>query len=177
MCSLFFFFFYSLLHNIIHLSALHTGMVVFAIASFACTVPHFIYGEALLSGHMKLSGGAASAANRNSLADLTGANRSLYRSFNEAKSSLCHEPSFFENRSAGSNSSSGSQQCSDDLIDEQNAQSDITSIVLLIFTVSLLAIGVGQTAVSTLGIPYIDDNVASRESPIYIGNFFCCFFY
>jgi hypothetical protein len=25
----------------------------------------------------------------------------------------------------------------------------------------------GQTAVYTLGIPYIDDNVGSRESPIY----------
>lgn len=27
----------------------------------------------------------------------------------------------------------------------------------------------GQTAVYTLGIPYIDDNVASRESPLYFG--------
>uniref|UniRef100_A0A170UZS9 Solute carrier organic anion transporter family member 3a1 n=1 Tax=Triatoma infestans TaxID=30076 RepID=A0A170UZS9_TRIIF len=26
----------------------------------------------------------------------------------------------------------------------------------------------GQTAVYTLGIPYIDDNVASRESPLYL---------
>lgn len=36
------------------------------------------------------------------------------------------------------------------------------------FVLSLLGVGVGQTAVSTLGIPYIDDNVASRDSPIYI---------
>ena len=27
----------------------------------------------------------------------------------------------------------------------------------------------GQTAVYTLGIPYIDDNVASKESPLYFG--------
>lgn len=35
---------------------------------------------------------------------------------------------------------------------------------------SLLFVGIGQTAVSTLGIPYIDDNVASKESAVYIGN-------
>lgn len=40
--------------------------------------------------------------------------------------------------------------------------------MLVIFTISFLGVGVGQTAVSTLGIPYIDDNVASRDSPIYI---------
>lgn len=44
----------------------------------------------------------------------------------------------------------------------------IRKIVLVIFTISFLGVGVGQTAVSTLGIPYIDDNVASRDSPIYI---------
>lgn len=44
----------------------------------------------------------------------------------------------------------------------------IRQIVLVIFTISFLGVGVGQTAVSTLGIPYIDDNVASRDSPIYI---------
>lgn len=32
----------------------------------------------------------------------------------------------------------------------------------------MLGVGIGMTAVSTLGIPFIDDNVASRESPIYI---------
>lgn len=45
-------------------------------------------------------------------------------------------------------------------------------MVLIIFFISLLGVGIGQTAVSTLGIPYIDDNVASRESPIYIGRNF-----
>lgn len=51
---------------------------------------------------------------------------------------------------------------------EQENHSQLTTVVLVIFFVSLLGVGVGQTAVSTLGIPYIDDNVASRESPIYI---------
>lgn len=60
-------------------------------------------------------------------------------------------------------------ECQEDLLAEQAAHSQITSAVLVIFFISLLGVGVGQTAVSTLGIPYIDDNVASRESPIYIG--------
>lgn len=63
-------------------------------------------------------------------------------------------------------------ECQKDLLDEQAAHSQITSAVLVIFFLSLLGVGVGQTAVSTLGIPYIDDNVASRESPIYIGKIF-----
>lgn len=41
-------------------------------------------------------------------------------------------------------------------------------MVLIILACSLLGIGIGQTAISTLGIPYIDDNVASKDSPMYI---------
>lgn len=42
------------------------------------------------------------------------------------------------------------------------------SVVLVILAVSLLGIGVGQTAISVLGIPYIDDNVQSKQSPLYM---------
>jgi hypothetical protein len=41
--------------------------------------------------------------------------------------------------------------------------------VLAFFFLSLLGIGMGRTAVETLGIPYMDDNVANRESPTYFG--------
>lgn len=61
--------------------------------------------------------------------------------------------------------------CEDELLLEQAAHSQITYSVLIMFFISMLGIGIGQTAVSTLGIPFIDDNVASRESPIYIGKF------
>ncbi|KAK6619684.1 hypothetical protein RUM43_012441 [Polyplax serrata] len=60
--------------------------------------------------------------------------------------------------------------CEEDFLQEQRAQSKITQIVLTIFFISLLGVGMGQTAVYTLGIPYIDDNVATRESPLYFGN-------
>lgn len=150
-------------------------MVVFAIASFGCTIPHFIYGDKLLEAHLKLSGGgfelnAMEADSNGGFVSLSQwyANESATRQLKEASSNLCHASTFFENRTANF---SHEQTCSDDLKDEQMNQSNITSVVLLIFTVCLLIIGVGQTAVSTLGIPYIDDNVASRESPIYIGKF------
>nr|CAD7593133.1 unnamed protein product [Timema genevievae] len=55
----------------------------------------------------------------------------------------------------------------DDYKNERRIQSKHTTIVLSMFFISLLGVGMGQTAVYTLGIPYIDDNVASRESPLY----------
>ncbi|KFM63758.1 hypothetical protein X975_24263, partial [Stegodyphus mimosarum] len=48
-------------------------------------------------------------------------------------------------------------------------QTRVRHAVLSVFFVSLLFIGIGATAVYTLGIPYIDDNVATRESPLYFG--------
>lgn len=48
-------------------------------------------------------------------------------------------------------------------------QLKVTQTVLTIFFASLFLIGIGSTAVNTLGIPYIDDNVAPRESPLYFG--------
>jgi MFS family permease len=52
---------------------------------------------------------------------------------------------------------------------EQESQSDnLKAWVLGILAVSLLGIGIGQTAIATLGIPYIDDNVKSKQSPLYM---------
>lgn len=36
---------------------------------------------------------------------------------------------------------------------------------------SLLSIGLGQTAIFTLGIPYLDDNVGGKDSPVYFCEF------
>lgn len=61
------------------------------------------------------------------------------------------------------------EYCEGEFLTEQRIQSKIVTVVLGIFFVSLLGVGMGQTAVYTLGIPYIDDNVAGRESPLYFG--------
>lgn len=50
----------------------------------------------------------------------------------------------------------------------QDTNTDLKSAVLVILAVSLLGIGIGQTAIATLGIPYIDDNVKSKQSPLYM---------
>jgi len=57
--------------------------------------------------------------------------------------------------------------CEQNELSEQLEQSRNTQIVLAILFTSLLGVGIGQTAVYTLGRPFIDDNVASRESPLY----------
>lgn len=65
--------------------------------------------------------------------------------------------------------------CEENTLLEQEAHSQIRNVILGIFFISLLFVGIGQTAVSTLGIPYIDDNVASKESAVYIGTRAICF--
>jgi hypothetical protein len=50
----------------------------------------------------------------------------------------------------------------------QNTNEFVKSTTLIILAVSLLGIGIGQTAIATLGIPYIDDNVQSKQSPLYM---------
>lgn len=112
------------------------GMVLFAASSFACSMPHFIFGQQMLSEN-------ASAV---------------------AIPNVCHLP---EASHLTNYYNSTEQQCKEEYLAEQRIQSKITTIVLAIFFISLLGVGMGQTAVYTLGIPYIDDNVASRESPLY----------
>ncbi|XP_037298489.1 solute carrier organic anion transporter family member 74D-like [Manduca sexta] len=47
-------------------------------------------------------------------------------------------------------------------------RSSITAVVIPWLFVCLLVVGVGQTGIATLGIPYVDDNVGSRQSPLYM---------
>lgn len=41
---------------------------------------------------------------------------------------------------------------------------------LLIIFLALLALGIGRTMPWTLGVPLIDDNVKSKNMPVYFGN-------
>lgn len=108
------------------------GMVLFAISSFTCSMPHFLYGKDL-------------------------APRAEYGGDGEGRDHLC-----YNNETFGNNTS---QVCTEDV--SQGGVVKTTTVVLSVFFVSLLGVGMGQTAVYTLGIPYIDDNVANRESPLY----------
>lgn len=55
------------------------------------------------------------------------------------------------------------------LTDANREQSFPISIVIAIFSVCLLVIGFGSTAITTLGIPFIDDIISKEESPLYLG--------
>lgn len=58
--------------------------------------------------------------------------------------------------------------CDENNTNQDTSNADLKSIVLVILAVSLMGIGIGQTAIATLGIPLIDDNVKSKQSPLYM---------
>lgn len=120
------------------------GMVLFAICSFTTSLPHFIFGQQVLEANKAVFTGV-----------------DLNNSSTVIPSNICLDPKRIND------DITISSQCNSDFLAEQKTQSAITNVVLVIFYFSLLGIGMGQTPVYTLGIPYIDDNVASRESPIY----------
>ncbi|XP_011496966.1 PREDICTED: solute carrier organic anion transporter family member 3A1 isoform X2 [Ceratosolen solmsi marchali] len=143
------------------------GMILFAASSFTCSMPHFIFGEQLIKqNELLFNGGTLSG-------EVNGTNVT-----NPIPANLCKffekpENSSFNGWSSGvamhRQRTDTAEYCEGDFLTEQRIQSKIVTVVLAIFFVSLLGVGMGQTAVYTLGIPYIDDNVASRESPLYFG--------
>jgi predicted MFS family arabinose efflux permease len=126
------------------------GMVLFAVSSFTCSLPHFLFGKQLIRDNDVLFGGVTSV-----VGSPFGGNTSEPIQPNICNSS---HPAVIHNMTISS-------------IPATRDASRITPVVLAIFFTSLLGVGMGQTAVYTLGIPYIDDNVASRESPLYFGKF------
>ncbi|XP_066158516.1 solute carrier organic anion transporter family member 74D [Euwallacea fornicatus] len=133
------------------------GMVLFAVSSFTCSLPHFIYGRQLIKAN-----------------DLTG----IIREPNVCKAPNLDLDDFSKNRAQNilnttdfineNISPNIIQTCYDeDVVPGHQIQPSVTNIVLAIFFISLLGVGMGQTAVYTLGIPYMDDNISSKQSPLY----------
>ncbi|CAK9811321.1 Solute carrier organic anion transporter family member 74D [Anthophora quadrimaculata] len=136
------------------------GMILFAVSSFTCSMPHFIFGEQLIHQNEMFFSGVGLGADGNP------------NNTDPIPANLCKMQERPENSSldgwiSSTTSMNTMNYCEGDSLTEQRIQSKITTVVLAIFFVSLLGVGMGQTAVYTLGIPYIDDNVASRESPLY----------
>lgn len=112
------------------------GMVLFAVCSFTCALPYFLFGE------KNVSANTAFLDPNNSM--------------NISSFDICHNINLLNENST---------VCQETILSEQ--QSRTKNIVLIIFLISLLGVGMGQTPAYTLGISYIDDNVAGRESPLY----------
>lgn len=64
---------------------------------------------------------------------------------------------------------SNSTYCNPHQVSSTKDRSSITAVVIPWLFICLLVVGVGQTGIATLGIPYVDDNVGSRQSPLYMG--------
>ncbi|KAL3289435.1 hypothetical protein HHI36_022860 [Cryptolaemus montrouzieri] len=137
------------------------GMVLFAVSTFTCSLPHFIYGKQLINAN-ELSGLTTDpntcTASPIAIDFLTHTNP--WNNLTHLDDVVSSDPS-----------QNVLQTCGDvtELVPSQRIQPSVTKIVLSIFFISLLGVGMGQTAVYTLGIPYIDDNVTSKESPLYFG--------
>lgn len=132
------------------------GMLIFAFASIICSAPHFLFGgQSLLSNHP--SDSLSTSFRSDFSQSLCYEHNSSFPSLSDLPSEdfQPHHPSVIYSK------------CQDQ--DLKTAQSKVTNWVLGIFFASLFLIGIGTTAVNTLGIPYIDDNVAPRESPLYFG--------
>ncbi|XP_046382967.1 solute carrier organic anion transporter family member 74D isoform X2 [Ischnura elegans] len=164
------------------------GMVLFALSSFTCALPHFIFGDQLLYANKLLpkggGGGGLEGAGSVSMLQsslevsawnsssspggvVLGAASSVFPSSKDVPFPLSGELCMEEPLGGWGNLSESVEDKCKEGQSESLIQSKITTVVLAMFFVSLLGVGMGQTAVNTLGIPYIDDNVASRESPLY----------
>ncbi|RWS13552.1 Solute carrier organic anion transporter family member 1C1-like protein [Dinothrombium tinctorium] len=155
------------------------SILLFAVASILSSSPHLLYGSEHHFNH------------RVSLSDKEDDKLSI--SFKHLRNKLCFKPNntivdflhlvtsnysisehINSNTSANENLSSFTQEISSKNNDCDNSdglvtQTKVTYTALPIFFISRLLIGLGATAVNTLGIPYIDDNVAPKESPLYFG--------
>ncbi|CAG2110000.1 unnamed protein product [Medioppia subpectinata] len=168
------------------------GMLIFAFASILCSTPHYLFGSDVGATDSSLT--PFTSSSMDSLESLNSAKLREYNtklcvsqwpsyaaglsSLTSHTTSISESPFFRTNTSStnwGSNGepmnwSANNQSVSKcDRKEIINNKSRITNTVLSIFFVSLLLIGIGATAVNTLGIPYIDDNVAPKESPLYFG--------
>uniref|UniRef100_A0A2A4J4A2 Solute carrier organic anion transporter family member n=2 Tax=Heliothis virescens TaxID=7102 RepID=A0A2A4J4A2_HELVI len=61
-----------------------------------------------------------------------------------------------------------SDLCDDAHVKSSTTRTSITAVVIPWLFICLLVVGVGQTGIATLGIPYVDDNVGSKQSPLYM---------
>lgn len=133
------------------------GMMLFAISTFTCSLPHFIYGKQLIRAN-ELSGLTTDPNTCTS----SGEAMEIFSCSDSPWNNLTHPNDGMVYDSQGILHTAGNVTAID-----QRLHHSVTKIVLSVFFISLLGVGMGQTAVYTLGIPYIDDNVASKESPLY----------
>lgn len=146
------------------------GMFLFSLAAFGSVSPHFLFGSRLYNRGVSLKSDVQHANNN-----------SLMSNWTDMKvTNVCLSSESFNNLSLSDPSEllaiiierkfawAEFLVAACDQNTNQEAENELKSVVLVILAVSLLGIGIGQTAIATLGIPYIDDNVKSKQSPLYM---------
>lgn len=139
------------------------GILLFAFANLLCSSPHF-----LLPGELERSALTTGASNVSSLASERLAKGEFF-----AKEKLCSARSdgFMDGIfKSGLSDRTGKEatKCKENN-EQTTSKNKITFLATCIFFTAAILVGFGTTAVNTLGIPYIDDNVAAKESPLYFG--------
>ncbi|KAK8769618.1 hypothetical protein V5799_013917 [Amblyomma americanum] len=146
------------------------GMLVFAVASILCATPHFIFiDDSLLVTSQARVRGTQNATVSSQWVKLCHAPDALAPSSSAAGNVTMTSLLAAAGDGGGPVADALRQTAICDASARPLSQNRITHVVLSVFFISLLFIGIGATAVYTLGIPYIDDNVANRESPLYFG--------
>lgn len=142
------------------------GILLFAFANLLCSSPHFFLPSELERATMSRNLNSTDAKKmqltkdeflvKDKLCSIRNDNAldKLFGSTFDSSHSLLNKP----------------DRCLDST--EQTNKNKITFLATCIFFTAAILVGFGTTAVNTLGIPYIDDNVAPKESPLYFGKHF-----
>ena len=138
------------------------GILVFAISSLLTSTPHFIFHDRFYNDMA-----SPELPDRHPLSSVPGNLNGSSKVWDHRSSKkLCYlndtSPFFAHSREH--------RTC--DSTAESRTQSEVTTTVLIIFFLSRFMIGIGATALNTLGISFLDDNVAPKESPLYFGKKF-----
>ena len=144
------------------------GITLFALCTFMYALPHFMYSDQLTSLN-------------DVTVDADGAdNSTLCRALELVSQDVNMTETVIHERDLNSSVFAdmlSAQEPEGSLVPEEQcdgeqkrtAHAEIRPVVLSIFFVCLIGVGVGQTMAFNLGIPYMDDNVSSKESPMYFG--------
>lgn len=146
------------------------GILLFAFANILCSSPHFLLPTELERSTSALRP-VAGQSNLSSIASERLAKGEFF-----AKEKLCSVQSdgflagIFKASSPERPSDAGDQtaKCQENH-EQTTSKNKITFLATCIFFTAAILVGFGTTAVNTLGIPFLDDNVAAKESPLYFG--------
>ncbi|XP_064086298.1 solute carrier organic anion transporter family member 74D-like isoform X1 [Macrobrachium nipponense] len=131
------------------------GIVLFAFCALLCSLPHFLFGPDLLKKHIEMTSSEGNPLDMANTCKLPQTNVSVLVPLSGGAGTWVLD------------FNSDNRSLPEKLPEEGPCESSDSYGVLAIFFLSLLGVGIGQTAAYNLGIPYIDDNVDNRETPLY----------